>query len=515
MAGGETSYTDSGAHLTNGVAYCYRVYAYNMFDAFSRETPAPASSGPVVCVPQDITPPEKPRMNTPLEFEQFSCSPAWSAVTDKNTITYDVHRCEGNLVTCNSAAKFSKITTSSITALNYMDDAVTTDTEYVYCATAMDASGNRSAVYDAQNATNCGLCIPTDKCAPPTAVEAFEIAPTYFGARAGWTNSSDDDGMGAGYHVYLCEDMDPTTCVTPYGRLTTSGAVPGEHDRQLGQNPLSFNNLVVRYSGDYYLGVSYTGATCGESKIAISENAARVEGGTCPIDPDDCDISISLSKHFTKYEIETCSAGTSGCLAAAGAATGFRKVETPLPSVRVEVLDAATKTVVKSMQTNAIGNIPFFRMRTGICSECVDASKQYVVRAVFPEGTWDPGMSAVIGCAADSPAGECVVTLRAAGALSATTVTTVKGATVPDAATAGGGDIGNPTCRPTVHVANLQPLKHRFGAIAGDALYHPAADFNMDGKVSIHDLEILRKNFGKSVPVSSSTLLCDPLFDAR
>jgi len=61
----------------------------------------------------------------------------------------------------------------------------------------------------------------------------------------------------------------------------------------------------------------------------------------------------------------------------------------------------------------------------------------------------------------------------------------------------------------------LQPLRHRFGSFAGDALYHPAADFNMDGKVSIHDLEILRKNFGKSVPVSANTLLCDPLFDAR
>ncbi|HOC93984.1 MAG TPA: hypothetical protein PKH33_16675, partial [bacterium] len=185
-ASGPTSYTDSGPHLENGVAYCYRVYAYNMYDRYSRETPAPASSGPVVCVPQDITPPEKPQMNAPLEFDGFSCLPAWSAVADKNPVTYDVHRCEGIWPTCNSAAKFSKINASPMTDLNYIDESVTTETQYVYCVTAMDPIGNASSVYTASDISNCGYCLPSDKCLPPTAVEAFEIAPTYYGARAGW-----------------------------------------------------------------------------------------------------------------------------------------------------------------------------------------------------------------------------------------------------------------------------------------------------------------------------------------
>jgi len=515
-AGGETSYTDSGAHLTNGVAYCYRVYAYNMFDKFSRWTPAPATSGPVVCVPQDITPPEKPRMNTPLEFDVFSCSPAWSAVSDKNPVTYDVHRCEGDLATCNSAAKFSKINSSPLTVLNYMDESVTSDAQYVYCVTAKDPSGNQSAVYGAQNAPNCGYCDgPGEKCLPPVAVEGFEIPPTYYGARAGWTNSADDDGMGAGYHVYLCTSSNPASCLTPYGRLTAS-PMPGAHDRQLGQEPLSFNNLDVHYSGNYYLGVSYTGVLCRESQIAVSPSPVRLETqDPCAIDPDVCPVSIEFGKPFTKYEIESCAAGEPGCFAAAGAATGFGKVETPLPGVRVEVVDAATKTVVKSMQTNAIGNIPFFKMRTGTCAECVDASKQYIIRAVFPAGTWEPAMSAVMGCAADSAPGECMVTLKAAGSLSATTATSVSPTSIPVGNSGGGGEIGNPACSPTVGMASLKSLRHRFGSFAGDALYHPAADFNMDGKVSMQDLDVFKKNYGKSVPVSANTLLCDPLFDAR
>jgi hypothetical protein len=516
-AGGSMEFTHSSSTLVNGTTYCYRVYAYNMFEKFSRATPVPVTAQAVICTPRDITPPNKPQMIFPLPFNSFSCIPTWSAVTDKNTVTYDVHRCTGNLWTCNSAGKFSKITTSSLSTLNYMDESVTSETDYVYCATAKDPSGNQSAVYEVSDMSNCGYCTdPRGRCLPPVGVEGFEIGPTYYGARAGWTNSSDDDGMGAGYHVYLCANANPASCVTPYGRLTSSGAVPGAHDRQLGQDPLPFYNIPVALSGDYYLGVSYTGASCGESQIAISSSPIRLETqDVCAIDPEACPVSFEFSKPFTRYEIQTCSVGTTGCLAAAGAATGFRKVETPLPGIRVEVVEDATKTVVKSKQTDISGNIPLFKMRTGICSECVDASKQYVVRAVFPAGTWDPNAAGLMGCASDSPAGECVVTLRAAGALSATAATTVKGATAPDAATAGGGEIGNPTCRPTVHIANLQPLRHRFGSFAGDALYHPAADFNMDGKVSMQDLDVFKKNYGKTVPVSSSTLLCDPLFDAR
>jgi len=515
-AGGETSYTDSGVLLENGVAYCYRVYAYNMYDRYSRETPAPASSGPVVCVPQDITPPEKPQMNALLECDQFSCLPAWSAVADKNPVTYDVHRCTGVWPTCNSAAKFSKINASPMTALNYMDESVTSETDYIYCVTAMDPSGNQSAVYDAQNAPNCGYCYgPGEKCLPPVAVEAFETAPTYYGARAGWTNSANDDGMGAGYHVYLCANSNPASCLTPYGRLTASH-VPGAHDRQLGQEPLSFYSTPIAVSGDYYLGVSYTGLSCGESQIAMSGNAVRLDTqDACMIDPDACPVEIALSAPITAYEIQTCNSGDAGCLVVTGQATGFKKASVGVPGVSIEVVDNATKAVVKTTTTDDNGEIPTFRLMSGTCADCVDPTKQYVVQARFTEGTWDQGASGLMGCAAGAPAGECVATLMAAGTLSATGATSVKGVTAPDAATAGGGDVGNPTCRPTVHVANLQPLKHRFGAIAGDALYHPAADFNMDGKVSIHDLEILRRNFGKSVPVSANTLLCDPLFDAR
>ncbi|HOY64619.1 MAG TPA: hypothetical protein PK745_15720, partial [bacterium] len=84
MAGGSTDYTHASSLLTNGTSYCYRVYAYNMFDKFSRATPVPATANAVICTPQDITAPNKPDMIEPIAFDQFSCTPSWTAVTDKN-----------------------------------------------------------------------------------------------------------------------------------------------------------------------------------------------------------------------------------------------------------------------------------------------------------------------------------------------------------------------------------------------------------------------------------------------
>ncbi|OQA84176.1 MAG: hypothetical protein BWY28_03009 [bacterium ADurb.Bin236] len=516
MAGGSTDYTHASSLLTNGTSYCYRVYAYNMFDKFSRATPVPATANAVICTPLDTTAPNKPDMIEPIAFDQFSCTPSWTAVTDKNSVTYDIHRCTGGWTTCNAGTKFTKINSSAMTALNYMDDTVSSETEYIYCATASDPSANTSAKYESTELSNCGYCYPSDKCLPPTAVEGFEIAPTYYGARAGWTNSTDDDGMGAGYHVYLCTSSNPSSCTTPYGRLTSSGPIPGAHDRQLGQDPKTFANIPVTSSGNYYIGVSYTGVACGESQIAVAAAPVNLETqDACMIDPDECPVEIALAEAFMGYTIATCNSGDSGCLVATGQSTGFKKVAQGVPGVQIEVVESVSKAVVKMATTDSEGEIPTFRLRTGSCSDCADPTKQYIVQARFTEGTWDQNASGLMGCAADSPAGECVVTLQAAGALSETAATSVKSVAAPDVSTAGGGDVGNPTCRPTVHVANLQPLKYRFGAFAGDAKYHPAVDFNMDGKISIHDLAVLKKNFGKPVPVSSSTMLCDPEFDNR
>jgi hypothetical protein len=516
MAGGSTEFTHSSSTLVNGTTYCYRAYAYNMFDKFSRATPVPATAQAVTCTPIDTTPPNKPDMIEPIPFDPFSCTPTWRAVTDKNSVTYDVHRCTGNFTTCNSTGKFSKITSSSLSSLNYMDESVTAETEYIYCATAKDPSANTSSVYEASDLSNCGPCFPSDKCLPPTAVEGFEIAPTYYGARAGWTNSTDDNGMGAGYHVYLCTSSNPASCTTPYGRLTSSAPVPGAHDRQLSQEPKTFANIPVTSSGNYYFGVSYTGVECGESLIAMSGNSVHLETqDACMIDPVSCPVEIKVSEPILGYSIETCSSGSPGCLVATGQATGFKKVAAGVPGVQIEVVESVSKAVVKTVSTDSEGAIPTFRLRSGTCADCADPTKQYIVQVRFTEGTWDQAASGLMGCAAGSPAGECVVTLQAAAALSATTATTVKGATAPDAATAGGGDVGNPTCSPTVGMPNMNPLKFRFGTQVGDAKYHPAVDFDMNGKIGMPDLAVLKKNFGKSVPVSASTLLCDPEFDRR
>ncbi len=516
MAGGSSEYTHASAFLENGTPYCYRVYAYNVFSKYSRATPVPATAQAVICAPKDILAPNKPDMIEPIAFDQFSCEPAWAAVKDKNAVTYDIHRCEGNWETCDSGAKFTRRNASPMTGLSYMDQDVTTDAEYIYCATASDPSANTSAMYESSDLSNCGYCSPTDKCFPPTAVEGFEIAPTYYGVRAGWTNSASDDGMGAGYHAYLCVSSNPASCAAPYGRLT-AGAVAGEHDRQLGQEPLTFANVPVTSSGNYYIGVSYTGVSCGESQIAVSAAPVNLETqDSCRTgDPGECPVEIALVDAFEKYSIAACDSVDPGCLFAAGVSTGFKKIKEGAPGVQIEVVESAYKTVVKRAVTDSKGEITTFRLRAGSCSECVDQTKKYIVQARFPVGTWDPKAANLMGCAADSTEGECVAALQPAGSLSDTAVNYVKTLAVPDISTAGGGEMGNPTCRPTVHVANLQPLKYRFGAIAGDAKYHPAADFNLDGKISIHDLAVLKKNFGKLAPVSANTLLCDPLYDVR
>lgn len=236
----------------------------------------------------------------------------------------------------------------------------------------------------------------------------------------------------------------------------------------------------------------------------------------CVLHPEECSIQVVVNGSFTKYEVVECDAGTLGCLVANGESRGFKKRERAFKDIVVELFESESTETSLQRITDDNGEIGSFRMRPGSCVGCVESSKKYGVRARIPADGWDESTRSLVGCDEDSTSTECFATIMKATAMTDMTEIIASSVSVPDFENgAGGGDIGNPTCRQVVHMANLNPLKYRFGAQQGDEKYHPAVDFNMDGRITMQDLAVLKKNYGKSVTVSANTKLCDPLFDAR
>ncbi len=237
----------------------------------------------------------------------------------------------------------------------------------------------------------------------------------------------------------------------------------------------------------------------------------------CSLRPEECDIEIKLSAPFASYTIETCGAAIPGCLVPYGQSIGYyKKQKSSISDIVVEVYEEGVSATGPSHRTWPSGQIPLMKLRRGTCEGCLDSAKKYGVRARIPNMGIDEGVKRLLGCEEGFLPNECVLTMIKPAFISGSGEIVLQPVELPDFSSgAGGGDIGNPTCRSEVHVANLQPLKHRLGAVVGDELYHPAADFNLDGRIDISDLMVLKKNFGKPVAVSGGTKLCDPLFDAR
>ncbi|MFA6447898.1 MAG: hypothetical protein WCX65_00380 [bacterium] len=481
--------------LTNGTKYCYRVYGYDAAGLISRALPVPA---PVECTPQDTLPPAKPVVSE--EHGSGLCMPKWNAVVDKNTPVYSVYRCVGDFSVCDTAAEFTAIDDPAAvnTSILYFEDGTVTDgMTYTYCVTAKDNSGNVSVKFEAADKTNCVECMAGDLCQAPISISAVEYGSDR-GAKVSYEKSPADDSApyeaGEGYKIYLCGPGATTPC---------SLKTPDCKSNPLQEygTELTYRNLGTPAAGNYYFGVTYTGpeSGCMESKMTMS-NAIHVST-IYYADPclpfDNCDLTIDFGTSvFKKYSLATC---TTGADCKNGA---FKKVETPLAGLTVQVVDVTSPGTVVSVNSFCDdGVVSPFHVPEGTTGHT------YKVIARIPLAGVDSFFK--VKLCKEITATECIVELKTGLDLkSATTaIVSLNAVEIPDASSgAGGGEMGNPNCDGVVNIADLGALKKAFGAgkVAPYPMcYRPWADFNMDGIVGLSDLAVVKKNFNKVIADSS------------
>ncbi len=135
----DSSYTDSG--LTNGTEYFYRVTAVD--DAGNES----GLSGESSAIPED-QPPASP---TGLQATGYDSQVGlgWDANTEEDLAGYNVYRATSSF---EEIANATKINDSLVGESVYGDTTVTNDTMYFYRVTAVDTSGNESAVSNEDSA---------------------------------------------------------------------------------------------------------------------------------------------------------------------------------------------------------------------------------------------------------------------------------------------------------------------------------------------------------------------------
>jgi len=498
-AGAKPTFTDVG--LENNKTYCYRVYGYDAAGNFSRNEPKP---DPVACTPKDTKAPEKPVMTDPIGFDAVSCTPEWPAITDKDVVTYNVYRCEVlNDASCKATANYTKITSEPVSALEYLDDTVTPNHTYMYCATAIDMAPNESLTYESAAHTNCGACTPGNMCKPPTNVIPG-ATPDKYGVKVMWNNSgSDPDGTTAGYNIYLCSTSSVSSCTTKL----TAAPVAGNHS----ETAYTISKVDVSADGTYYIAVDFKG-DCDASAKIISTTAVEINkdvpADPCVANPTSCKIEIKISGAFQKTGLEACTfAADATCKNNA-----YKKTTTTIAGLKVQVYNKTTSSVVKEVSAGTDGTLPSLKLME---SDLTTGNK-YAVRAVIPAASLD----AIYGqksCTKDGTTGDCVATLADDVALSPTKAVETSAIQMPDSTTGSfGGEIGNANCDTKVNLQDLMAIKNAYNASRGDACYRAWADFNMDGKVGLGDLMTLKKLYNKTISDAavSTAVLCqskDPL----
>jgi len=96
-------------------------------------------NGPYICnaiVVQRVT---NAALGGPCVVDPHSVSLAWAASTSLNVIGYNVYRGIA------SGGPFTKLSSSPVTSLSYVDATVVSGETYYYVTTAVDSSGNESA----------------------------------------------------------------------------------------------------------------------------------------------------------------------------------------------------------------------------------------------------------------------------------------------------------------------------------------------------------------------------------
>lgn len=192
----QTSFTDTG--LTDGVAYYYRVTA---FDVYGNESGYTAT---VSGVPTDITPPATPADLTITDPETGTeLKLTWSPVSDSDFAGYNIYRDaapDGSFTT--------RINTDRLGLPEYTDTNLTRNQTYYYKIEAVDATGNRSALSAAAAGT------PVDR-TPPDPPESLRLTDRYTGKDVdlSWIANTKDEDL-AGYNIYRA-----TAEPGPYARM--------------------------------------------------------------------------------------------------------------------------------------------------------------------------------------------------------------------------------------------------------------------------------------------------------
>ncbi len=517
----DTTDDNNGDGLTNGTQYCYTVYSYDAAGNFKTDTLTSSQIGS--CTPADTKAPDKPVME-PMVFDEYSCTPSWGAVTDKDSVTYNVYRCDDKIENCTTTGDYALLGDGTgIQTTTLQDYNVTTDDDYTYCASALDPSSNESTVYESSDLTNCQVCTPSNRPAAPDATTAwqFSASPNY-GAKACWTDSTDYDVGGQGYNLYACKTdcngKEASTCCD----LQVETGYTGSHACTDG-NEWVKNTITVTETADYYIGVTYVNDNGIESFASLTSNAVNIETqDACVIDPSVCKTVIKLKKPVKKMLVEACTGADIGdataCKATGEAATGgscksngiMRKCEVPQSGLKVELVPitgssrAAGRdygTPIKTGITNASGTVEFM-----VPDSDIQAGTEYVVR--LRVDNYDTAMENMCDNDASSD-GFCGMDLTDPAEIdtSGDTVTMEETPpTLPPNSSDGGftGDIGNFNGDGNVNALDLAKLKPAWGSPLGTDCYRTWADVNMDGNINALDLATIKGFWGK--PVDSSAI---------
>ena len=468
-------------NLVNGTQYCYNVYAVDAGANFSTDGPG-GTKVEVCCTPDDTVAPSKPTMDT-IAYTSISCSPTWNSVSDKDTLTYSVYRCDGGSTECTSSGDFTSVSTGITNPLSYPDYDVTTDETYTYCVTAVDAKPNESAVYETGSTTNCGICTPSDRPNPPTdagaAVQASET-----GAKVYWTNSVDDDSSG-GYNVYRCSTSGCSSATA------VQSCVDGD---RTPASPLLLNGEPV---GDWYYGVTYmkdcedeaTESFLTDVPTAISDSAVTIISVT-PACETQC-IIVSSCKDYDAdsgcvpvTSVDTSQTGSDGKFLS----TGMSGLEVYLADTSSNLVGDTTTT------TDSNGN---YKLVINNAVAGLSTSSNYYMILKVPSA-----QKSGIACSPGFSGDDCYIILSKEVEIEEDTNVKISGLQL-----GGGGraEIGNPDCSDSVDVGDLLILKAAFGSSTGGDSYKTYSDFDGNGTIDVEDFLILKKNFGKVLDAAPST----------
>ena len=473
------------SNLNNGQQYCYNVTAIDAGGNFSIDGPG-GTKLEVCCTPQDTLAPDKPEMQV-IPYTSISCTPTWYADQDKDDLAYSVYRCDGDSTECTSGGDFTSITTG-ITGdgpLNYADYDVTTDETYTYCVTAVDESGNQSAVYESGDIANCRQCVASGRPKPTTDVGAAVMA-TGIGAKVFWTNSVDDDG-GGGYNVYRCADTD-TGCSSPTAVQT---CVDGD------RTPADPLILQDEPCGEWYYGVTYM-TDCGdpatESFLADVKPAISAPDINIPCPYPDCETQCIIVSSCKDYDaanscvpvtvVDTAQTDEDGKYLT----TGKSGLDVFLADSGGDLLGGTSAT------TDTDGN---FKLVINNAVAGLSTSETYRLILRVPAA-----QKSGIACSPGFSGDDCYIILSKEVTIEEDATVKVSGLSL-----GGGGraEIGNADCSDSVDVGDLLIMKAAFGASVGDSDYRTYADFDGNGTIDVEDFLILKKNFGKILDAAPST----------